>query len=507
MRVLLAVDAGTTGVRALAVDAVGRVIDVAYRDLTQSYPVPGWVEHDPDEILRLVDETLEELAARLDDGDHDVVAIGITNQRETTVAIDRSDGRPMAPAIVWQDRRTAPRCASLAEAGDDALIRARTGLTADPYFSATKMQWLLEHAPLDGARELGLCTVDTLVGWHLTGGANGGAYVTDASNASRTMLYDLGEAAWSPALCALFSVPTDALAMIVPSCGVIGTVAAKVAPLLAGVPVAGILGDQQAALFGQRCTSPGMVKATFGTGAFLLVNAGHARPPSVDGLVTTVAWDLGELGERSFALEASAFVAGAAIQWLRDELGLIVAADQVGVLAASVTDTNGATFVPAFTGLGSPWWDPAARGTLMGLSRGVTKAHVARAVVESLGFLGRAMLDAMRLGGIELTELRVDGGAVAMDLLCQLLADGAALRVRRPASVEATAIGAAMIAGVAVNELTLAGLEDSWEQDASFAPREDHAGDAAYATWLDAVSRVRALGERTPPVTHQATSQ
>ncbi len=507
MRVLLAVDAGTTGVRALAVDPLGRVIDVAHRDLSQSYPVPGWVEHDAHEILRLVDETLHELTTRLNDADHEVVAIGITNQRETTVAIDRSDGRAMAPAIVWQDRRTAARCASLGDAGDDVVIRARTGLTADPYFSATKMQWLLEHAPLDGARELGLCTVDTLVAWHLTGGTDGGAYVTDPSNASRTMLYDLDEAAWSPALCALFSVPTDALATIVPSCGVIGTVGQGVVPLLAGVPVAGILGDQQAALFGQRCTSAGMVKATFGTGAFLLVHAGQARPPSVEGLVTTVAWDLGEHGARSFALEASAFVAGAAIQWLRDELGLIEASGEVGVLAASVTDANGATFVPAFTGLGSPWWDPSARGTLTGLSRGVTRSHVARAVVESLGFLGRAMLDAMRLGGIELTELRVDGGATAMDLLCQLLADGAALTVRRPSSVEATAIGAALIAGVAVDELTLAGLEGSWDQAASFSPREDLAGDAAYAAWLDAVSRARTLGDRTPSPTHDAAHQ
>ena len=495
MRVLLAVDAGTTSVRALAIDTRGRVVGVAQRSLAQSYPHPGWVEHDAAGILALVDESLAELVVSLDAAGHDAVAIGITNQRETTVAIDRSDGRPMAPAIVWQDRRTAPACASLRASGDDVVLRTRTGLTADPYFSATKMQWLLEHAPLDHARELGLCTIDTLVAWHLTGGPEGGAYVTDPSNASRTMLYDLDDATWSKALCELFSVPPGALATIVPSCGVIGTVAAKVSPRLAGVPVAGILGDQQAALFGQRCTSEGMVKATFGTGAFLLVNAGAARPPSVDGLVTTVAWDLGALGARSFALEASAFVAGAAIQWLLDELGLIESAEQVGGLAASVADANGATFVPAFAGLGSPWWDPSARGTLMGLSRGVSRAHVARAVVDSLGFLGRAMLDAMRAGGVELTELRVDGGAVAMDPLCQLLADGAALRVRRPVSLEATAIGAALLAGVATEGLTLRELEDSWAAEASFDPQENLAADAAYAAWLDAVARVRALGE------------
>ena len=497
MRVLLAVDAGTTGVRALAVDALGGVVDVAYRDLTQCYPEPGWVEHDAADILSLVDDTLRELAARLEAARHEVVALGITNQRETTVAIDRSDGRALAPAIVWQDRRTAPQCAMLVESGDATTIRARTGLAADPYFSATKMQWLLEHAPLDGARELGLCTIDTLVAWHLTGGADGGRYVTDASNAARTMLYDLDAAAWCPVLCSLFSIPTGALATIVPSCGAIGAVAASIDPWLAGVPVAGILGDQQAALFGQRCTSPGMVKATFGTGAFLLANAGTARPESGDGLLTTVAWDLGEHGPRSFALEASAFVAGAAIQWLRDDLGLIATAAEVAALAESVTDANGATFVPALAGLGSPWWDPSARGALMGLSRGVTSAHVARAVVESLGFLGRAMLDAMRSGDVELTELRVDGGAAAMDLLCQLLANGTGLVVRRPLSVEATAIGAAMIAGMATGELDLAGLEATWAPDASFEPHEDVVGDAAYATWLDAVSRTRALGDRS----------
>jgi glycerol kinase len=495
VRVLLAVDAGTTGVRALAVDSLGRVVDVAYRDLTQSYPQPGWVEHDVVEILGLVDDTLGELAARLSDAGHDIAAIGITNQRETTVAIDRSDGRPIAPAIVWQDRRTAPACATLVETGDAAMIRTATGLTTDPYFSATKMRWLLEHAPVDDARELGLCTIDTLVAWHLTGGAEGGRYVTDPSNAARTMLYDLDDASWSPALCSLFSIPTEALATIVPSCGVIGGVAAAVDPRLASVPVAGILGDQQAALFGQRCTSEGKVKATFGTGAFLLANAGTARPRSVDGLLTTVAWDLGEHGPVTFALEASAFVAGAAIQWLRDDLGLIETSAQVGALAESVTDANGATFVPALAGLGSPWWDPSARGALMGLSRGVTSAHVARAVVESLGFLGRAMLDAMRSGDVELTELRVDGGAAAMGLLCQLLADGTGLVVRRPASVEATAIGAALIAGVATDEVTLAQLEGSWAPDASFDPHQDVLGDAAYATWLDAVARTRALGE------------
>ncbi len=487
---LVAVDAGTTGVRALAVDASGRVLDVAHRELTQSYPAPGLVEHDPAEILSLVDETLAELCARRDP-DEAVAAVGVTNQRETVVALDRADGRLLGPAIVWQDRRTAPECAALAASDGAGAVRDRTGLTIDPYFSATKMRWLLEHRDLDEAARLGLCTVDTLVCWHLTGGVDGGAYVTDHSNASRTLLYDLDEGAWSDELCRTFGVPAHVLATIVASCGVVGAV--RAGSPLAGVPVAGILGDQQAALFGQRCVRPGMVKATYGTGAFLLANAGASRPPAVDGLVTTVAWDLGDAGDRAFALEGSSFVAGAAIQWLRDELGLIAEAAEVGPLATSVDDAGGACFVPALVGLGSPWWDPGARGALVGLSRGVTRAHVARAVVDALSFQGRAMLDAMRTA-VSLESLRVDGGAATMDLLCQSLADGTRLAVERPTSVEATAVGAALCAGVAVGACALDRLEDGYELDARFEPGDATLPDPAYATWLDAVGRARSLG-------------
>jgi glycerol kinase len=490
---LVAVDAGTTSVRAVATDLEGRVVDVAQHQLAQHFPQPGWVEHDASEILLHVDETLEELAFRLHAAGDDIVAIGITNQRETTVAIDRADGRVLAPAIVWQDRRTAEACADLAADGRGALVRARTGLTTDPYFSGTKMRWLLDSGAADDARDLGLCTIDTLVCWHLTGGPDGGLFATDASNASRTMLYDLDEGTWSEELCGLLGVPRTALAELRPSCSVLGHVPDDLLAGLDGVVVAGILGDQQAALFGQRCTAEGMVKATFGTGAFVLANAGAARPPDTDGLVTTVAWDLGELGGRTFAVEGSAFVAGAALQWLRDELGLVASSREAGRLARSVSDANGAVFVPALTGLGSPWWDPDARGTLMGLSRGVTAAHVARAVVDSLGFQGRAMLDAMRATIDGLTELRVDGGASAMDLLCQSLADGSRLVVRRPVSVEATAVGAATIAGLALGVVTLAELAGSWELDAAFEPGDPTAADVAYDTWLDAVGRVRAL--------------
>ncbi len=491
MHLLVAVDAGTTGVRALAVDLAGRVVDVSYRELTQSYPSPGLVEHDAREILRLVDETLSELARRLAGAGHSVAAIGITNQRETVIAIDREDGRILAPAIVWQDRRTAPVCESMLADGHLATVREATGLTLDPYFSATKMRWLLDNAALEGAGRLGLCTVDTLVCWHLTGGADGGSFATDPSNASRTLLYDLDRATWSETLCALFGVPMRALASIRPSCSVFGTVAAGHGDGLEGVAVAGILGDQQAALFGQRCVRPGMVKATFGTGAFLLANTGPARAPHVDGLITSVAWDLGDFGPTSYVLEGSAFIAGAAIQWLRDELALIDSSSEVGELAASVADANGALFVPAFTGLGSPWWDPHARGVLLGLSRGVTRAHVARAVVDALAFQGRAILDAMRGGGIELTELRVDGGAAAMDLLCQELADSSRLTVRRPRSVEATAIGAATLAGVCVGATTLEDLDASFEEEAAFRPRDPAVIDVTYETWVDAVARSR----------------
>jgi glycerol kinase len=490
---LVAVDAGTTSVRAVATDAAGRVVGVTRRELTQSFPSPGLVEHDATEILRLVDETLEQLAYTLHLAGDEIVAIGITNQRETTVALDRADGRVLAPAIVWQDRRTAPACAALAADGHEAVVRAKTGLTLDPYFSATKMRWLLEHGVLDGAREPALCTVDTLVCWHLTGGPDGGAFATDPSNASRTLLYDLDAADWSDELCTLFGVPRAVLATIRPSCGVLGAIPAALVPGLDGTPVASILGDQQAALFGQRCFSPGMVKATLGTGSFLLANAGDARPADGDGLLTTVAWDLGEAGPRALAVEGSAFVAGAALDWLRDELGLITSSREAGRLARSVPDSGGCVFVPALAGLGSPWWDPGARGSLVGLSRGVTRAHVVRAVVDALAFQARAMLDAMRDAGLELAELRVDGGAAAMDLLCASLADATRLVVRRPSSVEATAVGAATLAAVAVGETTLRGLATSWEQEVAFDPSDPAVADAAYAGWLDAVGRVRAL--------------
>lgn len=496
MPLLVAVDAGTTSVRALAVDVDGQVVDLEARALRSTFPAPGLVEQDPSEILALVDLTLDALGDRLAGAGHEVAAVGITNQRETTVVLDRAAG-PVAPAIVWQDRRGAPRTAELTASGEAISIRAATGLPQDPYFSATKMEWLVRSGATAGIGALGLCTVDTLVAWHLTGGPAGGRFVTDASNASRTMLYDLARGDFSDELCEVFSVPREALATVVPSAGLIGTLARRGRPL-DGVPLCAVLGDQQAALLGERCTAPGEVKATFGTGAFLLANAGAVRPADVDGLVTTVAWDLADRGGRAFALEGAAFVAGAAIQWLGDELGLLERPADAGALAASVDDAGGVAFVPALSGLGSPFFDADARGAIVGLSSSTTRAHLVRATVEALAFEARAMLDAMGHGGVELTELRIDGGAAAMDLLCGLVADTSGLVVRRARSLEATAIGAALCAGIGVGLLGLDEVASGFDEDRRFVPQDHGALEGAYTAWLDAVERTRAYARRAP---------
>jgi glycerol kinase len=504
MATVLSIDAGTTGVRALAVDHRGEVLDVAYRELTQYFPQPGWVEHDAAEIWEHVSSTLAEVSARLAARGERPVAIGLTNQRETVVAFDRSTGRPLHRAIVWQDRRTAPECAALRDAGHLPRVRAATGLVLDPYFSATKMAWLLRGGALDDHRpaDLALGTVDSWVLWNLTGGTDGGGFLTDPTNASRTLVYDIGERAWSDELCELFRVPRAALAEVRPSCGRFGLVAPGAGAGLedlAGVPISGVAGDQQSALFGQACFSPGMVKATYGTGSFVLYNVGERCPEVAEGLVTTIAWDLGEHAGNaprvSYALEGSTFASGAAIQWLRDGLGVIEQAADVGPLAASVPDSGGVSVVPAFTGLGSPWWDPDARGTITGLTRGSGVAQLARAVVESLSFSVRAMVDAMVAATGQLAELRVDGGAAAMNLLLELQADQVRVPVARPRSTESTALGAAMLAGLA--EGVWAGLDELaalWQLDVEHRPQTDQlVTDAAYAQWLRTVDRSRAL--------------
>jgi glycerol kinase len=504
MATVVAIDAGTTGVRALAVDEHARVLDVAYRELTQHFPRPGWVEHDPAEIWDAVRSTLAELGTRLADAGDTVAAIGVTNQRETLVAFDRATGRPLHNAIVWQDRRTADLCAELTEAGHLPLVRATTGLVLDPYFSATKAAWLLRHGHLalgPDDPDLSFCTVDCWVLWNLTGGPAGGAYVTDPSNASRTLLFDTGSLAWSDELCALFGIPPRSLPELRPSAGRMGTAAlgdlGAASRLLNGVPVSGVLGDQQAALFGQACFEPGMVKVTYGTGSFALANAGPERPPAPEGLTVSCAWDLGDHAGSghdrvAYALEGSAFVSGAAIQWLRDGLGIISEAAEVGPLAASVTDSGGVVFVPALTGLGSPWWDPHARGIVTGLTRGAGRAQLARACVEAMAFQVRDMTDAMAVASSHpLAALRTDGGAATMDLLLQLQADQSRMPVARPRALESTALGAATVAGLAEGVWSsLDQVADAWEADTVFEPElPAELADAGHAAWRRAVTK------------------
>jgi glycerol kinase len=493
--VVLALDAGTTGVRTRAVFADGRPSIASYREFTQHFPQPGLVEHDATEIWEVMRSTLLDVVGRLEDP---VAAIGITNQRETVVAWDRTTGQPYRSAIVWQDRRTAARCAELEAAGHLPLVRERTGLVLDPYFSGTKAEWLLTPEDRGGGGvpvgpDLVIGTIDTWLLWNLTGGE---VLATDPSNASRTLLYDIRERAWSPELCDLLGVPVASLPEVQPSSGRFGLTSDRCgAP--AGIPVSGIAGDQQAALFGHGCFAPGASKNTYGTGSFVLMNVGDQCPPPTEGLLTTVAWTLAD-GTTAYALEGAIFVTGAAVQWLRDGLGLITEAAEIGPLAATVADTGGVYLVPAFVGLGSPWWDPYARGTVTGITRGTTRAHLARAVVEAMAYQTRDVVEAMsRAAGRDVRELRVDGGAAAMDLLLQMQADQLGVTVRRPVDQEATALGAAYLAGLAEGVWgSLDEIAAMWEQDAEFVPADDReAADAAHQAWLRAVERSRRWAE------------
>jgi glycerol kinase len=514
MGTVVAIDAGTTGIRALVVNERAEVVDVAYRELTQHFPEPGWVEHDPVEIWQAVVATLTEIGSRLADAGETVAAIGITNQRETLVAFDRATGRPLHNAIVWQDRRTAGICADLERAGHLPMVRRTTGLILDPYFTASKITYLLRHGDVSlgaDSPHLSFGTVDSWVLWNLTGGTNGGIFATDPSNASRTLLFDTEALAWSPELCALFDVPMRSLPEVRPSAGLFGRAAlptgGPAAAVFDGVAIAGILGDQQAALFGQACIEPGMVKVTYGTGSFALANAGPERPAAPDGLTVSVAWDLGAHagGARpavAYALEGSTFVSGAAIQWLRDGLGLIAASADIGPLAESVADSGGVTFVPALTGLGSPWWDPAARGIITGLTRGAGRAQIARACVEAMAFQVRDMTDAMgNASPTPMTELRADGGAAAMDLLLQLQAEQSRVPVARPRSLESTALGAATLAGLAQGVWgSIEDLAALWSAAAEFTPALPlELTDALYAVWQRTVERSRGWAEEAPP--------
>ena len=509
--VSIAIDAGTTGIRSLVVDEQARVVDVAYRELTQYFPRPGWVEHDPDEIWRLVRETLSEVAGRLADSGRVARSIGVTNQRETVVAWDRSTGAPLHRALVWQDRRTAASCAQLQAAGHLPLVREQTGLVLDPYFSASKMQWLLEEGGVPMGPGLVLATVDSWILWNLTGGATSGVLTTDVTNASRTMLFDIVVRRWSAELCDLFHIPASVLPEVRPSCGRFGRVAVDIlgsGSPLAGVPISAMIGDQHAALFGQACFDRGMTKTTFGTGSFTLMNAGSTCPDPVDGLITTIAWDLGTGGdiatgadgapgtERSalaYAVEGSIFVSGAGVQWLRDGLGIIGDSAELEPLARTIESSSGVVLVPAFSGLGSPHWDPGARGTITGLSRGIGRAHLARAMIEAMGFQVRDVLDTMKATGTAPSVVRVDGGAAVMGLLLQHLADQARLEVVRPQSVETTALGAATMAGLAEGVWgSLDDLTALWVEEAAFAPLADEAvAELDHVAWTRSVERSR----------------
>ncbi|NNN01255.1 MAG: glycerol kinase GlpK [Acidimicrobiaceae bacterium] len=490
MELVLALDAGTTGVRTVAFDERAHVVDSAYRELSQHFPKPGDVEHDAAEIADLSVATLREVGQRLRSAGHVICALGIANQRETTIAFDRETGHLPHRALVWQDRRSAPYCEAMQRDGHGPQVRLLTGLVLDSYFSATKMRWFLDHGHMDALSSPSFATVDTWLLWWLSGGVDGGVFNTEPSNASRTMLMDLETLDWSHAMTSRWGVDPSMLADIRPSTTNFASISAEVVPELAGVPVTGILGDQQAALFGQACFSSGVVKATYGTGAFILANVGE-RPPGVfDGLITTVAWDLGAFGPATYAVEGSAFVAGAAVQWLRDELGLISSADQLEPLARSVADSAGVVFVPAFSGLGSPFWRSGARGSLSGLSRGVGTAHVARALIEALAYQVRAMTDAFRHNGLVLNELRADGGAAAMDLLMQLQATNSRLSVLRSSSLEATARGAATIAGLELGLWnSLEELSTLFEHDRRFEPEDPVLADLGFATWMRAAER------------------
>jgi glycerol kinase len=489
MKHLLAIDQGTTSSRAIVFDETGRLIATAQRELRQHFPQPGWVEHDPEEIWQTQAATITEVLAKTGLRPTDLAGIGITNQRETAVVWDRRTGQPIAPAIVWQDRRTAPDCERLRAEGHENFIAAKTGLVLDAYFSGTKLRWLLDHAPDARARaargELAFGTIDSWLVWKLTGGRH---HLTDASNASRTLLVNLATGEWDDTLIALFDIPRSLLPEIRDSSG-IHAYATEVVP---GVPIAGIAGDQQAALFGQACLAPGLAKNTYGTGCFMLMHTGKTPVRSGRRLLTTIAWRI--RGQLEYALEGSVFIAGAAVQYLRDGLGLIRHASEIEALASSVPDNGGVCFVPAFVGLGAPYWDPHARGAILGITRGTKPAHLARAAVEAIAHQVTDVLHAMQADtDLSLAELRVDGGAAINNLLMQFQADLLGCPVVRPRIVETTALGAACLAGLAV------GLYSSphdvgarWREDRRFLPsmpadtREAHR-----RTWGRAVERAR----------------
>ena len=490
MKYILSLDQGTTSSRAILFDHAGSIAAVAQKEFPQIFPKPGWVEHNPRDIWSTQAGVAAEVLTKANVGAADVAAIGITNQRETTVVWDRTTGEPVHNAIVWQDRRTAGICDRLRARKLDRVIRRKTGLVLDAYFSATKVQWILENVKGARARakagELAFGTVDSWLVWNLTGGK---VHVTDASNASRTMLFDISKGEWDDELLKLFGVPRSMLPEARSSSEVYG-----VTRLLGtSIPIAGIAGDQQAALFGQACTKPGMAKNTYGTGCFMLMNTGTKRIASKNNLLTTVAWRIGDRTE--YALEGSIFIAGAVVQWLRDGLEFFRSAAEIEALAAGVSDTGGVYLVPAFAGLGAPHWDQYARGTIVGLTRGSTKAHIARAALEGIVLQVMDVLKAMEAdAGIKLKELRVDGGASANDLLMQLQADLLNVPVVRPRVAETTALGAAYLAGLAVGFWkNQADIARQWQVDKRFKPAMKTAARSRITKgWVRALGRAKA---------------
>ncbi|MEA2041537.1 MAG: glycerol kinase GlpK [Bacteroidota bacterium] len=488
---ILAFDQGTTSSRALVINKKGEIISIAQKEFEQIFPESGWVEHDPNEIWASQASVGAEAISKIGINGKNIAAIGITNQRETTVVWDRNTGEPVYNAIVWQDRRTAKYCDELKTAGKSDLFKNKTGLLLDAYFSGTKLKWILDN--VKGARkkaengELAFGTVDSWLVWKLTQGEK---HITDISNASRTLLYNIHDKKWDKELLQLFDIPESILPKVTGSSGILGET--KTTIFAHPIPITGIAGDQQAALFGQQCTQEGMVKNTYGTGCFMLMNTGNKIVESKNNLLSTVAWQIDD--EVTYALEGSVFIAGAVIQWLRDGLGIINSASEIEELALQVKDNGGVYFVPALTGLGAPHWDQYARGTITGLTRGTSKAHIARAALEGIAFQTADLLKAMRAdSGIDISELRVDGGAAVNNLLLQFQSDVLRTSVLRPVQLETTALGAAYLAGLGVGYWdTLSDLKENIDTDQVFKPKMDRSAvEKLTSEWNNALEKAK----------------
>jgi glycerol kinase len=494
MKYILAIDQGTSSSRCILYDQQASPVAMAQQEFEQIFPQPGWVEHDAEEIWQSQAGVFKQVMSQLQLCPADIAGIGITNQRETTVVWERSTGKPIYNAIVWQDRRTADECMRLKEAGLEPIVKAKTGLLIDAYFSATKVRWILDH--VDGAREkanrgeLAFGTIDSWLVWKLT---NGELHITDVSNASRTLLFNIESLQWDEDLLALFDIPASLLPEIKPSSAIHGNTSNV--EIGVGIPIAAIAGDQQAALFGQMCIKAGMAKCTYGTGSFLMMNTGSKRAASQHGLLTTIAWQIGN--DVSYALEGSVFIGGAVIQWLRDGLLFFEQAADSEMLASSVANNGGIYFVPALTGLGAPHWDPHARGAIFGITRGTTRAHLTRAALESICFQVDDLLQILAADSNEsISQLRIDGGAAVNDLLVQFQTDISAIEVVRPANLETTALGVAYLAGIAAGLWTISELNEKWRLDRSFhgtlQPQEI---ESLKQQWLKAVARAKNWAE------------